>query len=100
MPEQTTVTSSEQFSLNWRDLVRGTIVAAIGAAAGLVLGMLQAEDVVFNWTKVWQTAAAAGVAYLIKNFFDKPTITIVNPPKEAVQAVKDGAKEATVVTKS
>lgn len=99
MPEQTTVTSSSQFSLNWRDILRGAVMAALGAAAGLVLGMLQAEEVVFDWTKVWQGAAAAAVAYLVKNFFDAPKIVIVNPPKEAVEAVKDGAAEAKVVTK-
>ena len=99
MPEQTTVTSSEQFSWNWKDLVNGALMAAGGAVVGLLIGMLNAEDVVFDWTKIWQTGLAAALVYLAKNFFDKPKIVIVNPPKEAVQAVKDGAAEATVVTK-
>lgn len=96
MPEQTTVTSSEQFSLNWRDVLRGAVMAALGAAAGLVLGMLNAQEVVFDWNKVWQGAAAAAVAYLVKNFFDAPKIVIVNPTKADVKAVKEGSGEAEV----
>ena len=99
MPEQTTVTSSEQYSLSWRDLARGAFMAAGGAVVGLVIGMLQAQEVVFDWTKIWQTGLAAALVYLGKNYFDKPKIVIVNPPKEAVQAVKDGEAEAKVTPK-
>lgn len=99
MPDQTTVTSSSQFALNWRDLVRGTIVAAIGAVVGILLGMLQAEDVVINLTKLWQGAAIAGLSYLAKNYFDPPKIVITNPTKNEVKAVSEGTAEAVIKTK-
>lgn len=96
MPEQTTVTSSEQFSWNWKDLANGALMAAGGAVVGLLIGMLSAEQVVFDWTKIWQTGVAAALVYLAKNFFDKPKIVIVNPTKADVKAVKEGSGEAEV----
>ena len=74
-------------------------MAAGGAVVGMLIGMLSAEAVVFDWTKIWQTALAAALVYLAKNFFDKPKIVIVDPPKEAIKAVNNGTHEAVVTTK-
>lgn len=66
---------SNFLSLNWKDLLKGFIVAAITAAVTGISQSLEAGS--FPTVAQLKTSAlvglAAGISYLIKNFFTTPT---------------------------
>lgn len=66
---------SEQFSLKWRDIVRGFILAVLTPALLIVQQSLDAGSLTFNWHQIGMAAIAGGGAYLIKNFLE-PTKVI------------------------
>lgn len=59
---------SKLFSIDFRDLIKGTIMAALGAGLGLILASLEAGSLNFDWSYIGKTAAIAGGLYLVKNF--------------------------------
>jgi len=59
---------SNFFSLNWRDFLRGWIMA-IGTPA---LYLLQEMIPGFDIHSMYKIAISASVTYLLKNFFTKP----------------------------
>lgn len=61
--------TSNLFNLDFKDLTKGLIVAAGGAAIAAVQNSLQAASLTFNWKAIGLTALAAGLSYLTKNFF-------------------------------
>lgn len=71
--------TSSFLSLNIQDILKGLIVAAGGAAVAAIETSLSAGELSFNWKQIGLTALAAGVSYLGKNLFTKPTI--VTPVK-------------------
>ncbi len=64
--------NSNFLSLNWLDLLKGSLVAIIGAILTAVYQAIQSGAFSFTWV-FWQPIVLAGVgaglAYLIKNFF-------------------------------
>ncbi len=60
-------TTSEQWRINVRDFLRGLFVAAMTVPCGIVLNSLEQGHFCIDWTIVWKSAVAGGVAYLIKN---------------------------------
>ena len=75
-----TTTTSRQFWLNARDFGKALIVAAITPIVPIVAQSMAAKEWVFDWTTIWHTAAAAGFAYLVKNYFT-PAQTVTTPAK-------------------
>lgn len=76
---------SSLFNLNWQDLAKGFIVAVLGAIVAIIAPSIQAGNFTFDWTTIWHTGVAAGVAYIGKNFFTPPPKTIeVDPTKTEV----------------
>lgn len=68
--------TSEQFSLNWRDLGRGALIAVISAVLTSVYEAIETGGLeTIQWKTVLTVAVGALVAYLIKNFVD-PTRTV------------------------
>ncbi len=61
--------TSDFGKLNYRDLVKGLIVAALSAALTGIKQVLDANSLNFNWQSIAITATSAALAYLIKNFF-------------------------------
>ena len=59
-------------SLGWKDLLKGLLVVVIGAILTGVYQALQAGTIAWTWV-FWQpilfTGITAGIAYIIKNFF-------------------------------
>lgn len=81
------VVTSKQFTVNWRDIAKGFLMAAIGAALSPILESLQAGIFKIDWLHVAAGAITAGLAYLMKNFFTpSQTVIKLDPP------LKDGAK--------
>lgn len=78
---QTTVTTSKQFLLNWRDALHGLFVGILGAIASPLLTYFESNNFSFNIKDMWHVAVMATVSYLLKNFL-KPSQTIitVTPP--------------------
>jgi hypothetical protein len=98
MATQQTTTNS-QFSINWKDLTRGLLIAVITAVLTAVLDGLNKGSLDLDWKSIGVIALTAGVSYLVKNYFTPSEIVIVNPPKEAVKAVKQGDAEVKVQSK-
>lgn len=71
--------TSPLFSLDFKDLGKGLLVAVGGAVISAIQGSLQAGALTFNWKTICGVALAAGLSYLAKNFFTPAaTVTTVN----------------------
>lgn len=73
-----TVTTN-QFSLNWRDGLRGLIMAVLSAVLAAIYDGLVGEGgfSAINWQAVLKVAALTAIAYLTKNFFDATRTTTI-----------------------
>jgi len=79
------VVTSKQFTLNTRDVIRGFILAVIGAVLTAILNSLSSGTLTFNWKQIGIVAATTGVSYLLKNFFEPATI-VTPVPSETDQS--------------
>jgi hypothetical protein len=61
--------TSPLFSLNFKDIAKGLLVAVGGAVIAAVQASLQAGSFTFSWKTMGSVALAAGLSYLGKNFF-------------------------------
>ena len=75
-----TIITSKQWRLNVYDFGKALLVAAITPVVPIIAQSMSAKAWVFDWTTIWHTAAAAGFAYLVKNFFT-PSQTISTPAR-------------------
>jgi uncharacterized membrane protein YebE (DUF533 family) len=66
---------SKQFSLNLRDAINGLVVAVGGAVVSVLQTSFTSGSFTINWTQLGSVALAAGLAYIGKNYFSKPTET-------------------------
>lgn len=76
-PQGQIVTSSI-FSVNWKDVVKGLIIAILTPVLLIVQQSVDAGSLVFNWKAIGMAAVAGGVAYLLKNFFTPSTVITPN----------------------
>jgi hypothetical protein len=63
--------NSNFFALNWMDLLKGLLVAVIGAILTGIYEAITAGSLTWTWAffqPIMLTGVAAGIAYLIKNF--------------------------------
>jgi hypothetical protein len=61
--------TSSLFSLNFKDLGKGLLVAIGGAVIAAVETSVQVGTLTFSWKAICGVALAAGLSYLVKNFF-------------------------------
>jgi hypothetical protein len=61
--------TSSLFSLDFKDLGKGLLVAIGGAVIAAVETSVKAGSLTFNWQSIGGVAIAAGLSYLGKNFF-------------------------------
>ncbi len=61
--------TSPLFSLNFKDLGKGLLVAVGGAVIAAIETSIQAGSLTFNWKTIGGVALAAGLSYLVKNLF-------------------------------
>lgn len=64
---------SNFLSLNWKDILKGLIMAILTPAAWVIQQSLDAGTLVLNWKQIAMAAVAGGLSYLVKNFFTIPT---------------------------
>lgn len=91
-----TVTTSNQFTLNSRDVLKGLIMAVILPVLTIIQTSVSNGELTFNFKAIAIAAISGFIAYIIKNFLSPAEIVITNPPKETVDAVKEGSAEVTV----
>jgi len=71
--------TSSLFSLDFKDLGKGLLVAVGGAVIAAVQSSLQDGRLTFNLKNIGGVALAAGLSYLAKNFFTPAkTVTPAN----------------------
>lgn len=61
---------SKQFTLKWRDGIRGLVMAVIGAVLTPVLQSFQAGDLTVNWQSMLNVAIITGSGYILKNWLE------------------------------
>ena len=71
--------TSNFLSLNTQDFIKGLIVTIISAVFTLVAESVQQGQFTFDFTNIWHTAFAAGIAYRGKNLLT-PAKTITPVP--------------------
>jgi hypothetical protein len=77
----TVVTTSKKFTINLRDASKGLLVAVLSPVFTIALNSLNAGSLTFDWKAIGTTALAAGLGYLMKNYFTpSATVTTVTPP--------------------
>lgn len=92
---QTTATS-KQFSLNISDIWKGLIIAVVTPIITIIADSINAGSLEFNWKSIGLTALAAGLAYLLKNFFTPSAVVVKDVSNQTVDAVKSGDAKVTV----
>lgn len=93
---QQTVTTSNQFSLNLSDALKGLAVAVLTPVFAIMLTSLQAGSFIFDWKMIGTVAASAFLGYIVKNFLTPPKI-VIEADKETVDKVKEGEAQVSVV---
>jgi len=87
-------TTSSQFTLNWRDAIKGLIVAVLTPIFTTMLNSINEGSLTFNMKLIWISAAGGGLGYILKNFLSPSQVVISNP--EIVKSVKEGDSEIKV----
>ena len=89
------IVASKQFSLQWRDISRGLIMAVLSSVLTLLYDSIQANGFDFDWQNIAKNAAGAAIIYLFKNGILEPPKVIV-PASSNLEAsnVKEEIKEA------
>ncbi len=83
---------NKQFTLNYRDVLRGLLIAVLTAVVTTIYEAIdQGGFDAIEWKEIGGIALAAGLSYLIKNVFTPTEIVVVNPPQQALTAVNEGA---------
>lgn len=87
------VIESKQFSLQWRDLLRGGIIAAISPVFTILIQSLQAEDLIVSWKSILNVAIIAFLTYLSKNLLEPTKIIVPTSSVESAEVAKTIKKE-------
>lgn len=88
MAEQVIV--NKQLSLNWRDVLKGGVVAAISPVFTIIIQSLQAGDLAFNWKSIANVAIISFLTYISKNFFANPSVvTTYSDNQKATEVAKE-----------
>lgn len=69
--------SSPQFTLNWRDVGKGALMAVLTAVLTTVLEIIQKDGLAgIKWETVGTVGLTAFIGYLLKNWLLEPSKTI------------------------
>lgn len=88
--------TSKQYSINWKDTLKGGLVAAIMSVATIVEEALRAGGfAAIDWAMVGSIAFGTFMSYMIKNFLSPAAIqkTVTN---EEVEKLKPAIEAGTV----
>lgn len=96
--QQSTIVTSEQGKINWRDVGRGLLITVISAFIGSLSQGLEtwfqtdtfAIDTVMLVRSV-KFAISAGLSYIVLNVFSASKVLLINPPKNVIDQVETKA---------
>lgn len=71
--------------LNLRDLAIGLGIAVGSSVINIVYQTVEAGSLTFNWKQIATVALSSGLAYILKNVFDKSKTVITGAPDANVQ---------------
>ncbi|MES2382482.1 MAG: hypothetical protein V4538_15650 [Bacteroidota bacterium] len=81
------IKTSKQFAINWLDIAKASLMAALTPMLVLIQNSLDAGIFVFNWKALTMAAIGGFVAYLLKNFFTPSKIILKG--EDVDKAVED-----------
>lgn len=79
---------SKQFGLKARDFIKGALMAILVPCLLVIQQSLDKGEFTFNWQQIGMTAVGAFIAYLLKNFLDKPKTIIVSQTNSDAETLK------------
>lgn len=84
------VITSKQYALQWRDVVRGFLIATITSALVVIQQTIESGTLTLNWRSIGMAAIGGGVAYLLKNWLIEPAkvITVAGSNVKAEDAAE------------
>jgi hypothetical protein len=71
--------TSGLYSINWKDFLKGLLVAALTTPLTTLYTSLQAGSFNVDWKALGLVAAAGGLSYVLKNFFTPSQLVSKNP---------------------
>lgn len=80
---------SKQYSLKLRDYVKGALMAVLVPCLLIIQQSLDKGQWSFNWKQIGMTAVGSFLAYIIKNFLDKPKVIITSESNNHADAIKE-----------
>lgn len=80
--KQVDMKTSPLYSINWRDIAHGLIIAVGTPVLVAAQRLLDAGKIDFSWKTLAMAGVAGGVSYIIKKFFT-PQTQIVESEKTA-----------------
>jgi hypothetical protein len=63
---------SKLYSINWRDALRGLIIAVGSPVLVAAERIIDAGKMDFSWKSLVMIGIGGGITYLVKNFFTSP----------------------------
>ena len=93
IPQQ--LTTSTQFTLNMRDVLRGLLVAVLSPVFTILLTSLDKGELTFNWKVIGAVALSAALSYFLKNFLSPGTVVIKD--EKVAKDVQEGTSQVKVI---
>lgn len=92
---ETKVIVSKQGSLQWRDILRGLVMAVLTPSLWIIQQSLDKGEFVFNWKQIAMAAVAGGLAYLVKNILEPNKVIAVPGSETTISELKNQVNKAT-----
>lgn len=67
---QKTITTAGRWALQFRDIVKGAILAVMATTVPPILELINKGDFSFDWKAIGTTALGAFMAYVLKKFLE------------------------------
>jgi hypothetical protein len=87
------VIESKQFSLSFRDVARGLVMAVLTPVIVIIQNSIASGELTFDWKNIGIAAIAGALAYLSKNFFE-PSKVITIPEQAKIEQTTQTIKDA------
>jgi len=76
----------------------GLIVAALSPIVPIITDTINSGNLTFDWKKIALAALGGFVAYIVKNFFDKPKVVITDLKNDTIEGVQDKTIDVKLTT--
>ncbi len=59
---------SNLFTLNWKDFLKGLLMAVLAPVIAIIYQSVELGSLTFDWSTILKASLLAGLAYIMKNF--------------------------------